>query len=1447
MGDIYRALDRSTGRPVAIKLITTEHTPFTTRLRNEAQALGEVTHPAVVRLVAYGIAPEHGHYLAMEWLDGVTLWERLQAAPLGLDESLTLVARVAEGLGPAHARGMVHRDIKPLNLLLVGGRPDQVKILDFGIVRFGPGQRITATGAGIGTPEYMAPEQARGDRNIGPQADVFSLGCVLFKCLTGRPAFRGDHPAAVLAKVAMLRRPPRVSELRPDIPRTVDNLVARMMAHRASERPADGTAAAALIRLVQRELVDNAAGAAVSAQPQAWLTRREKQPISVLFADLGPAADRGDAGEDGDGAGEAPVARGPSDTWRVMPAVRRALEPYGARVEPLIEGSIVAMLAGGAALTDLAVRSARSALALRALLPDASIGVATLRAEVGDSAALGSVIDGAVTRVRPGSRTIRIDRRTAALLPERFELRGDDEGALELVGERDRAAGEREPPRPLLGRRTPFVGRKRTLRQLLALYQGCVEDRAAQAVVIVGEAGVGKSRLRAELTALLGDEAAAPALMQARGDPLRASLPFGALGRALLALLAPGEGAADARRAAIARAAGPAGDPEARRVAEFLGEICGVEFPADESPQLRAARQDPALMADQRRRAFEDWVTAACDARPLVLVLDDLQWVDHASIDLVAAALRRARDLPLLVVALARHEAKDRFPNLDKDWDRQEIRLEPLRPGDCFELVRAALGDGVEPELVGRLVARSAGNPFFLEELIRTAAAGETAMLPETVLGSVQLRLGRLAEPARQALRAASVFGVVFRAAGVARLLGRGLDERDVEAPLEELVAEELVHRLPGGGFVFRHDLVREAAYRMLTDADRRIGHRLAGEWLLESGEGDPVVLAEQFAGSGAVEQAVDWFQRAAEEALGDSAVPEAAQAADALRKAATYFRRAAEVCAATYANENAIAFYDRAIALFAPLDGREAARTRLACARLRERAGQRDRAVAELELAEAEAERAGDVATRVEAMLSRADADRRSAGGGALDRAWQLCERARDLAQSAGLRELEAKALAVMAAVLMSQETEDGSQKAVQLARLAVSITSEHGDLAARLWRLGNAFLMRNDLDRAAPFYRDALALAERLGNEGLAADCRANMGMVLFRRWQLDGAIEETQRALALYQRLGHRVRIAEMKLNLGGFWVKRGHFPPAEAFLGEVLAAAAGDWILSSICLDSLSQLERHRGREDVAQRHLTTAAHLCAEVGVPQKHALYLGMLAESCWVTGLAGEAIRHLEHAAEVARAATLSHPLVLAQLGALEQAADLLERFRDADPDPDRRAAARLALARVRWWEGDVKEARAACAAALKVLSPTPLPRYVLPAEVLMACLDGQPAVALAGLAAARVHCSPAIYDEVALDVGTYFADAVATGADADLERYVAMVAATAHRGVRYRIHHLVSRMRRALGDTEGARASAADARADVHALSTQLPEFFAEVFLGNPWVESILAAAPP
>src|SRR5262249_47784594 len=150
-------------------------------------------HPGIVRYVAHGVTHEGKPYLAMEWLSGETLSARLAGVGLSIAESVTLAAHVAAALGAVHRRGLVHRDLKPANLLLEGGAIESIKLIDFGIARLpNAGVRLTLPGATLGTPGYMAPEQIRAAADVDARADVFSFGCVLFRCLAGRTAFAGE-------------------------------------------------------------------------------------------------------------------------------------------------------------------------------------------------------------------------------------------------------------------------------------------------------------------------------------------------------------------------------------------------------------------------------------------------------------------------------------------------------------------------------------------------------------------------------------------------------------------------------------------------------------------------------------------------------------------------------------------------------------------------------------------------------------------------------------------------------------------------------------------------------------------------------------------------------------------------------------------------------------------------------------------------------------------------------------------------------------------------------------------------------------------------------------------------------------------------------------------------------------------------------------------------------
>jgi tetratricopeptide (TPR) repeat protein len=280
------------------------------------------------------------------------------------------------------------------------------------------------------------------------------------------------------------------------------------------------------------------------------------------------------------------------------------------------------------------------------------------------------------------------------------------------------------------------------------------------------------------------------------------------------------------------------------------------------------------LMGDQMRRAWEEFLAAECGQQPVVIVLEDLHWGDLPSVRFLDAALERLADEPLFVLALARPEVLELFPSLWEGRKLEQVRLSELSRKGSEKLVRQVLGEGVDRAAVERIVAQAAGNAFYLEELIRAIATGGGDALPGTVLAMVQARLEALDPNLRRILRAAAVFGQVFWDGGVARLLGGGRRGDDASAWTSELVKQELVSarsdsKFPGHReFTFRHALVREAAYEMLTEQDRALGHRLAGAWLASAGEGDAIALAEHFDRGGEPAQAVAWYRRAAEQAL---------------------------------------------------------------------------------------------------------------------------------------------------------------------------------------------------------------------------------------------------------------------------------------------------------------------------------------------------------------------------------------------------------------------------------------------------------------------------------------------------------------------------------------------------------------------------------------------------
>jgi serine/threonine protein kinase len=378
-------------------------------------------------VIDYGVytheGAQIGPFLVMELLHGEELADRLFREGVTLKEAVGLLTRLSAALAVAHARGVVHRDIKPSNLIFPAGEVERATVIDFSIARaVAQAGNLTASGSVVGTPAYMAPEQVCGSRDVGPAADLFSLGCVLYECLTGRLTFEGKRFLALRTKI-VLWDPPPVRMLTPEVPAELDALVERMLAKKPAARPRDGAELVELLDALPPVERLSTIPQKRRTEPPTITSTTPARLVSIVVA----------TSEDGLDAGVTPMTID-DDPGTLPTTLERAVRPHGAVLDVLQDGAVIATLTGAPTPRELANRAVRCALLLRESLPDALIGIATGDVSPDHEGALiDDVVQAlghdALARVfaelepdaSPGGR-IRLDARTAALLESDFEL-----------------------------------------------------------------------------------------------------------------------------------------------------------------------------------------------------------------------------------------------------------------------------------------------------------------------------------------------------------------------------------------------------------------------------------------------------------------------------------------------------------------------------------------------------------------------------------------------------------------------------------------------------------------------------------------------------------------------------------------------------------------------------------------------------------------------------------------------------------------------------------------------------------------------------------------------------------------------------------------------------------------------------------------------------------------
>ena len=1164
MGVVFRGRDLLDGQAVALKVLRRQGHNATERLLREAEALAALSHPAVVRYVGHGMTLQGEPYLAMEWLDGETLADRLARGAIGSVAAARLGSRVLLALAVAHAHGVVHRDIKPSNLFLPEADLGQAKLLDFGIARRTQDDwPVTRPGTALGTAMYMAPEQARDGDAVDGRADIFSLGCVLYECATGEPPCR---------QVSHAGRTPAWYEADPTgqcwaVAQPLREVLARMLALEPAKRPGDVEELSAELASVADTLVANGQSA---ERRRETLSVDEQRVVAVVLVAGMRRENRNDAEE---------------------AALQELLAPHRTQAERMADGTIRISFTGQATPLDQATQAARCALRLKAALPDASLGISTSRTDMAGKLSLGDVIDQAgllLTTTLAG--TIHIDGLTAHLLENRFEIQALADGTSRLLFEK----GIREAPRTLMGKPVPCFGRDREVDLLEALWDEACDEPAARAMLMTSAAGGGKSRVRHEFCDRIQHRSRAYALLVGRGDPMRDAAPFALLGQALLAAagITGGEPEAAQRKRLTAHASRFLPAKDALRIAAFLGEMANLPFPDEDLLPLRAARQDPRLMAAQMLLSWLDWLEAECDHHPVLLVLEDLHWGDTPSVNFVDAALRVHNERPFMVLALARPEVDRRFPGVWKERTPQRINLAPLSPRTSQRMIEHVVGK-IPEESSRWIVDRAQGNPFYLEELLRVVAeggkVGDDSNLPDTVLGMVQARFDIFGPDAKLVLRAGSIFGQTFRPAGVKALVDEDR-RKDVDRWLEILTKREILFSRPAADlreYAFRHALLRQAAYEMLPPAEKKLGHLLAGEYLEQAGERQGIVLADHFDRAGEKPRAIRWLGVAAQQALdADDLVETLAR----IERAVNLGAAGEELCSMRVIESQARYWHGEYV------EAESAAREAL----LSEVPRTRLQAMSSL------FEALGPQAKYEEIGRHMRDVAERPAAPELLNPWLDCMVNATAYLAAGGDNEIRGRTLALL------EECKE---------RLEPVLVGRAETMKAHI--AGN----RGKPAEAAMGFRRAVDYYESIGHRRVACEARANLGVTLLELGQLEEAEACVRQVLATAQKLDLKYMVGGVLDNLTNILTYRGSLDEARAtgLRALTVTIAQNDRRFQGYAEAYLSVTEYLAADYPRAEHYARAAADTLAEV--PATRPFALALLARSLLAQGRLVEAL----------------------------------------------------------------------------------------------------------------------------------------------------------------------------------------------------------------------------
>lgn len=861
MGVVYKGVDERLDRVVALKVLAPQYAEdpgARKRFIREARVASSLQHQHICTIHEIDETAGGQLFISMDYYEGETLQQILLRGLPPLETILDYAIQIAEGLAAAHTRNIIHRDIKPGNIMIT---PEgKVRILDFGLAKLTGKYDSTHTGKVLGSVSYISPEQAQGT-GVDHLTDIWSLGVVLYEMSTGVLPFAHEYDAAVIYSI-LDKSPVPPTEINEEVPEALEILIYKCLRKNKKERIQSAEEALRELATILESMAN--AGNEVTRKKQVRKREAERRMVTLLVAEISnyqELVSRMDEEEadrifqhcsdliDSTAGKYGGILTGRSDqnltflfglarTGENAPvqAVNAAIDISG-RMKHLNETD----RPDPPVIMKLGINTGT------AIVKISSVHEGTDKYTVtGDTPALAHQIKSLSTegRILVGPVTYRHTNRLFEYSPSKPMAPSGGRDPFPVYELRSNGIRDIRKTIPLDGLvRTEMVGREEEL-DLLHFYLLKLIWGEGFIVNVIGEAGVGKSRLIAEFLRM--DEIRRVTVLEGHALASGENLSFYPVIGLIKSMAGIGEsedekGARHKLEASIRHfCSGEAGE-----VFPFIARLMGMELTGDHAERLKGLEGEG--LEKLILKNLRTLVTMASEKKPLVILLEDLHWADQSSLRLLKSLLRLAGSHPVLFINVFRPDyretgemmrtaVRDRFEKF-----HTEINLGTLTEQESELLINKLLNTrSVQGRASAIIYERAEGNPLYLEELVRSmidegsisvhegtvSVSKDTGSLavPGTLHEVLIARIDRLDEDSRSLVRTASVIGRHF----FRKVLCEVVNETDIDRILDHLKQIQLIRetrRMQEVEYLFRHVLIQQAAYDTILPKQRKELH----------------------------------------------------------------------------------------------------------------------------------------------------------------------------------------------------------------------------------------------------------------------------------------------------------------------------------------------------------------------------------------------------------------------------------------------------------------------------------------------------------------------------------------------------------------------------------------------------------------------------------------------